>query len=79
MNIRELGTEITDVPGVEYIRIQPDTASEQGVEVRVKFDHPDDLPPISFGIEEFSKLANAVAFANDRVTWLARTNGPNDE
>lgn len=68
---QELGTVITEVPAVEYIRIEPSETSERGVHVEIKIQG---IAPMSFGIEEFGEFAYAVALANDRVTWLADRN-----
>jgi len=74
--VRELGTEITGVPGIEFIRIEPDAELAGGVHVLIKFQG---IAPVSYGIKEFGELADVVSLANDRVQWLARTNGPVDE
>lgn len=73
MKIQELGTKITSVPGIEYIRIEPDEASERGVHVMIKFDAMQH--PLSFGMNEFGEFCQALEVANQRVQWLAEHQG----
>lgn len=77
MIVRELGTRITSVPGIEFIQIEPSAKSDMPAHVLIKFSGIGG--PISYGIEEFGQLFDAVALANDRVQWLARVNGRDHE
>lgn len=77
MIVRELGTQITDVPGIEYIRIEPSAKSDLFAHVLIKFSGIDG--PISYGIKEFGQLFDAVGLANDRVQWLVSRNGRDHE
>ena len=74
MQTIELGTEIRDLPGIEFIRIEPSDKSDQGVHVLVQMAAL--ANPISFGIVEFAQVAEAVRMANDRAAWLAERNAP---
>lgn len=69
MKTRELGTVVTEVPGVEFIKIEPREAS---VHVVIKMEG--DKTAISFGVKEFGEFVDAVTLANDRVRWLADRN-----
>lgn len=57
--IKPLGFETIDVPGIEYIRIEPSGKSEFGVHVEIKIAGADES--LSFGAQEFSTLVEGLA------------------
>jgi hypothetical protein len=69
MRVEEMGAEITQVPGIEYIRVERSKISERGVHVLIKYSDQDE--PVSYGVAEFGEFAGAVSLASDRVQWLA--------
>lgn len=69
MKVQELGTEITDVPGIEYIRIEPD---EHGVHARVMFFGGEAM---SSSIEELEQVVTAFQAAQNRLEFLASHQG----
>lgn len=63
MRTTNLGIELTELPGIEYVRVEPDADSEGGVHATVKLvsmEHP-----VSFGIAELGEVADAFQTAAD--------------
>jgi hypothetical protein len=63
--VKPLGFQSGNLPGIEYVRIEPSDSSEFGVHVVVKL--AGQSAPLSFGAREFVEVMNGL---NDMVPCL---------
>jgi hypothetical protein len=76
MDIKDEGYTLTQVPGIEYIKVEPSEGSEYSVHVVIKFSYTlDETPPWSFGLDELQELTEALEHACRLAGNMANANG----
>lgn len=76
MKTKHLGLEITSVPGVEYIRVEP--SERPGGSVRVLLKLPG-VAPASFGLDELLEFIKALTQAENHGRFMADQNARGDD
>jgi hypothetical protein len=69
MQIIDEGYTLTQIPGIEHIKVEPSERSEYGVHVEIKLQG---VPPVSYGLTELDELVEALGQARGYAARMRR-------